>query len=57
MRNDACRAAVLLLADIKAAVADFDRGESNLFVVLERIRTAVSLVSDARDDQFRHDAA
>lgn len=57
MRNEACRAAVLAFADIKAAVDDFDRGESNLFVALERIRTAVSLVSDDRDDQVRHDAA
>lgn len=57
MRNETCRAAVLAFADIKAAVDDFDRGESNLFVALERIRTAVSRVSDDRDDQIRHDAA
>ena len=45
MSFDSCRTAVLTFADIKAAVEDFDRGDSNLFAALDRIRVALSLLS------------
>lgn len=45
MATEDHRAAVLVFADIKAAVEDFDRGESNLFAALERIHAALALLS------------
>jgi hypothetical protein len=41
--NDRPRSALLAFAAIKEAVDDFDRGDSNLFVVLDRIRAALSV--------------
>ena len=55
MANESCSAAVLAFADIKAAVEDFDRGESNLFAALKQIETAISLL--AREKEPRRDAA
>lgn len=46
MALDSRHTAVLAFADIKAAVEDFDRGESNLLAALERIRSALSLVKE-----------
>jgi hypothetical protein len=47
--------AVLTLAEIKAAVEDFDRGDTNLFDALARIKAAVSLIETAGNN--RHEAA
>lgn len=55
MAPERCRTAVLVFADIKAAVEDFDRGDSNLFDALEQIRVAMSLL--ARDELPRQEAA
>lgn len=49
------RAALLTFADIKAAVEDFNRGESNLFEALEQIRVALSMLP--RDEESRQEAA
>lgn len=49
MTPEVCRAAVLAFADIKAAVEDFDRGDSNLFDVLEQIRAAISVLDRDRE--------
>ena len=55
MASDCYRAAMLTFADIKTAVEDFDRGESNLFAALERIRIAISPL--AIDGESRAEAA
>jgi hypothetical protein len=49
------RAAVLVFATIKAAVEDFDSGESNLVDALERISLALAML--ARDEEPRREAA
>lgn len=46
---------LLTLAEIKAAVEDFDQGNSNLFEALDRIRTAISASQTA--DQSEREAA
>jgi|APCry1669189034_1035192.scaffolds.fasta_scaffold412878_1 hypothetical protein len=55
MTPDCDPAAVLKFSDIKAAVEDFDRGDSNLFTALERIRIAISQL--ATDGESRGEAA
>jgi hypothetical protein len=47
------RFAVLAFAEIKAAVEDFDRGDSNLFEALDRIRDALSAADCGGDSQRR----
>lgn len=54
--------AILTLAEIKAAVEAFDRGESNVFDALDAIIVAVeahqaAMVHDARREPRRRDAA
>jgi hypothetical protein len=51
LANDRPRSALLAFAAIKEAVEDFDRGDSNLFVVLERIREALSLAHSSNTPQ------
>jgi hypothetical protein len=46
---------VFAFADIKAAVEDFDRGDTNLSDALRRIRAALLRTSNATDP--RRDAA
>ena len=46
---------LLTLAEIKAAVEDFDQGNSNLFDALDRIRAAISASQTA--DQSEREAA
>jgi hypothetical protein len=41
--NNSILAAVLAFAEVKATVEAFERGESNLFDALDRIRVAVSI--------------
>ncbi len=45
------RFAVLAFAEIKAAVEDFDRGDSNLFEALDRIRDALSAADCGGDSR------
>jgi hypothetical protein len=43
--------AVLALAEIKAAIEDFDRGDSNLFDALDRIKVAIASTIEASDSR------
>ena len=54
--------AILTLAEIKAAVEAFDRGDTNVFDALDAIIVAVeahqaAIAHDARREQRRRDAA
>ena len=50
-------AAILTLAEIKAAVEAFDRGESNVFDALDAIIVAVEAQQAAARPEPRRDAA
>jgi hypothetical protein len=54
--------AILTLAEIKAAVESFDRGDSNVFDALDAIIVAIeanqaAAVSDSRQEHRQQDAA
>jgi hypothetical protein len=44
------RKAILSLAEVKTAIAEFDEGESNVFEVLERISAACKDYLERRSD-------
>lgn len=46
--HEQARNALFAFVEIKKAVEDFDRGESNLFDALDRIAAAVQAASDSQ---------
>jgi hypothetical protein len=53
MNTSQCQnhAAIFAIVEIKAAIEEFDRGDANLFDVLDRIQAAVGAVIPARDSR------
>ena len=45
--HEQARSALFAFVEIKKAIEDFDRGESNLFDALDRIKAVVQAASDS----------
>ena len=48
--HEQARTALFAFVEIKKAVEDFDRGESNLFDAMERIKAVVQAAGDSGRD-------